>query len=53
MELHQLHLLLVGEGIERAGFEAGEGGVGWGEDGDSLLRAVELRVYLVCHFGVL
>lgn len=53
VELHELHLLLVGEGVEGPGFEVGEGAVSGGEEGHALLGAVELHVYLVCYFGVL
>lgn len=53
VELHQLHFLLVGEGVEGSGFEAEEGGIRRGEDGEALLRVVELRLDLVGHFCVL
>lgn len=53
VELDELDLLFVGEGVEGAGLEGGEGGVGGGEEGEPLLRAVELSVDLVRHLGVL
>lgn len=53
MELDELDLLFVGEGVEGAGLEGGEGGVGGGEEGEALLRVVELHVDLVRHLGVL
>lgn len=47
MELEQGDLLLIGEGIERAGREVGEGVVGWSEDGEAGVGVVELVVDLV------
>lgn len=53
MELDQRDLLLVGEGVERAGREAGEGVVGGREDGEAGVGVVELVVYLVADLGAL
>lgn len=51
VELDQLVLLLIGEGVERARLEAREGVVGRGKNGHCVAGVVELVIDLVAHLG--
>lgn len=52
MELQELDLFFVREGIECAGFETRECVVGWGEDSQVIVGVVELGFDLVDNLGV-
>ncbi|KAF7823417.1 hypothetical protein G2W53_021561 [Senna tora] len=51
VELDELVLLLVGEGVEEAGLEGGEGVVGGGEEGEAVVGVGELGVDLGGNLG--
>lgn len=51
VELDQLFFLLIGEGVESASLEAGEGAVGWGENGLSIVGVVEFVIDLSAHLN--
>lgn len=53
VELDELDLLLVGEGVERAGCQVAEGVVSGSEDREALVGAAELGVNLVGLLGAL
>lgn len=45
------HLLLLGEAVEGACLEVVEGIVCWGQEGETLVRVVELVFDLGAHLG--
>lgn len=51
VEEDQRHFLLIVEGVEDAGLEGGEGGVGWGEDAQAVGGFPQLRVDAVGGLG--